>query len=455
LSRPSAARLAVAAVLLGVGVAQWELLTRMLGTAPFFDEGTYLLSVADLRHGFALGEDVFASQPPLFYDLLRGLANVFDPTLRGLRQATTATTLLVIPASFLLGRVLVGRAAGLVAAAMLTIAPPFPLYGARIFADTPSLAIATVGVALAGVGAVEAAGAVLAVAVLVKLSAVTAVPAALALCLAVRVPVRRLAFGLVAAAAVLGVVALAHLSGLGEIWRDAVSYHTEASGSSVSLANGHELASFFNPRTPFFWLLLAGAAGTVVAPWRVRALWLWPAVAVLFVATHHPLHENHLLTLPFAFAPAVGVGIGAGIARLGRLAAPALACVALVAAAGYVQQARNLDDQRVAVDERLVRAADAVRAATRPGDFVVSDQPYVPVLAGRLVPPDLVDTANLRFETGFLDVDRIEAAVRRYDVRVVVAGRSCLARHVRVRWLRQRSASVRDLDGIRVYRLRP
>ena len=109
MSRPSAARLAVAAVLLGVGVAQWELLTRMLGTAPFFDEGTYLLSVADLRHGFALGEDVFASQPPLFYDLLRGLANVFDPTLRGLRQATTATTLLVIPASFLLGRVLVGR----------------------------------------------------------------------------------------------------------------------------------------------------------------------------------------------------------------------------------------------------------------------------------------------------------------------------------------------------------
>jgi 4-amino-4-deoxy-L-arabinose transferase-like glycosyltransferase len=455
LSRPAAARAAVVAILVGIAVAQWELVARMFGTGPFFDEGTYLLSVLDLRHGFALGEDVFASQPPLFYDLLRGLSHVFDPTLRGLRQATAATTLLVVPASFLLGRALVGRTAGVIAAAMLTIAAPFPLYGWRIFADTPSLALATVGLALAGAGAVEAAGAVLAAAVLVKLSAVTAVPAALALALLMRVAWRRLLFGVAASAIVLAVVALAHLSGAGEIWHEAVSYHTKASSSAVSLSNGHELRGFFNPRTPFLWLLVAGALGSVFSSWRVRALWLWPAVAVVFVATHRPLHENHLLTLPFAFAPAVGVGLGAGIARLGRLALPALACVAVLAVAGYVQQARNLDDQRVPVDERLVRAADVVRASTRPGDFVVSDQPYVPVLAGRLVPPDLVDTANLRFETGFLGVDRIEAAVRRYDVRVVVAGRSFTARPALVRWLRQHAASVRDVEGISVYRLGP
>ena len=102
-----------------------------------------------------------------------------------------------------------------------------------------------------------------------------------------------------------------------------------------------------------------------------------------------------------------------------------------------------------------MRAAAQVAALTRPGDFVVSDQPYVPVLAGRLVPPDLVDTANLRFETGFLGVPRIEAAVRRYDVRVVVAGRSFLAHPELVVWLRQRATSVRDVGGIRLYRLGP
>jgi hypothetical protein len=455
LSGSAAARISVAAVLAGIAVAQWALLARMFDTSPFFDEGTYLLSVADLRHGFALGKDVFASQPPLFYDLLRGLAGAFDSTLRGLREATAATTLLVIPASFALGRALAGRAAGLAAAVVLTIAPPFPLYGSRIFADTPSLAIATMGIALAGLGVAEAAGAVLAAAVLVKLSAVTAVPAAVALCLAARVPARRLLLAVVAAAVVFAVVALAHLSGIHEIWRDAVSYHTRATSSSVSLSSSHELASFFNPRTPFFWLLVAGAAGAALSSWRVRALWLWPVVAVLFVATHHPLHENHLLTLPFAFAPAVGVGLGAGAARLGRLQAPALAVAALLVVGGYVQQARNLDAQRTAVDDRLVRTAAKVESLTRPGDFVVSDQPYVPVLAGRLVPPDLVDTANLRFETGFLGVSRIEAAVRRYDVRVVVAGRSFLARPALVAWLRRRALTMTDVDGIRVYRLAP
>jgi hypothetical protein len=269
------------------------------------------------------------------------------------------------------------------------------------------------------------------------------------------VPARRLLLAVVAAAVVFAVVALAHLSGIHEIWRDAVSYHTRATSSSVSLSSSHELASFFNPRTPFFWLLVAGAAGAALSSWRVRALWLWPVVAVLFVATHHPLHENHLLTLPFAFAPAVGVGLGAGAGRLGRLQAPALAVAALLVVGGYVQQARNLDAQRTAVDDRLLRTAAKVESLTRPGDFVVSDQPYVPVLAGRLVPPDLVDTANLRFETGFLGVSRIEAAVRRYDVRVVVAGRSFLARPALVAWLRRRALTMTDVDGIRVYRLAP
>ena len=187
MSRAHIDRLLVGGFLILVGVAQWLLLARMFSTNPFFDEGTYLLSLADLRHGFALGKDVFASQPPLFYDLLRGLAVVFDPTLRGMRAATAATTLLVIPASFVIGRALVGTRAGLIAATMLAIAPPFPLYGSRIFADTPSLALAVAAIALAAVGAAEGAAVVLVAAVFVKLSAVTAAPVVVALLLLERV----------------------------------------------------------------------------------------------------------------------------------------------------------------------------------------------------------------------------------------------------------------------------
>ncbi len=445
----------VAAALVALAVAQWALLARSLRVEPFFDEGTYLLSVGALRGGFALGRDVFASQPPLFYDLLHGLAALFGATLRGLREATIATSLVAIPSAFLLGRALIGRAAGLLAASLLMVAPPFPLYGSRIFADTPSLAFASLAVALAGAGAAVPAGAVLAAAILVKLSAVTALPAVVALCLVARVRPARLALGVAAAAAVLGLVALVHLDGLGSIWSDAVSYHTRASSSGVGLSASHELRSYFNPKTPFLWLTVAGAAGAVVAgSWRVRAVWLWPAAAVVFVATHTPLHENHLLTLPFAFAPAVGVGLGAGLRRVPWQRA-AYAAAALLVAAGYVQQWRSVDSQRVPVDPRLVAAAARVRELTPAGAFVVSDQPYVPVLAHRPVPPDLVDTANLRFEAGFLTVTRIQRDVARYRVRMVVAGRSFLSHPSLLAWLRARALSRVDVGGIRIYRLRP
>lgn len=454
MSRAAAGRAGVAALLVAIAAAQWALVARTLDVDPFFDEGTYLLSVQALRHGFTLGKDVFASQPPLFYDLLRGLASVFAPTLRGLREATIATTLLAVPTLYVLGRSAAGRAAGVLAACLLAIAPPFPLYGARIFADVPALTLALAAVALAGVGAAEAAGAVLAAAVLVKLSAVTALPAVAALLLAARVPPRRLLFAVGAAAVVVAAVALAHLSGLHRIWSDAVAYHRHAPRSPDDLSNGHELRAYFNVRTPFLWLTLAGAAGALLGSWRVRAVWLWPLAAVVFVGAYSPLHENHLLTLPFAFAPAVGVGLGSLVGRLGRLAPVALACAALLVAAGYVQQVRNVDSNRTPLDQRLVTAARRVEAATRPGDFVVSDQPYVPVLAHRHVPPDLVDTANLRFASGFLTDERVRAAIVRYRVRVVVVGRSFRARPALLRWLRVSAASTSDVDGIRIFRLR-
>ena len=56
-----AAELAALALIVAAHVV---LLTRLLHTATTFDEGVYLLSLAELRHGQALGRDVFTSQAP-------------------------------------------------------------------------------------------------------------------------------------------------------------------------------------------------------------------------------------------------------------------------------------------------------------------------------------------------------------------------------------------------------
>jgi hypothetical protein len=63
-----AAELAALAVIVAAHVV---LLTVLLHTRTTFDEGVYLLSLDELRHGQALGREVFTSQGPVFYMLLQ------------------------------------------------------------------------------------------------------------------------------------------------------------------------------------------------------------------------------------------------------------------------------------------------------------------------------------------------------------------------------------------------
>lgn len=444
--------------LLAIALAQVLLLGRLLHVDPFYDESVYLASLDAVRHGAELGRDVFTSQPPAFYDLLHGLGWVFPDSLPGTRAAIIALSLLAIPGAYLAGRALVAPVAGVLAAALLVVAPPFALDGARIFADTPALALSTLAVGLAACGLGPAAGAVLAFGFLVKFSAVTAAPTVVVL-LALMPGVRRRLGGAAAAALlVFAFFALLHRHGLTGIWQDAVAYHESAQGLAKGipngLPNGHVLAEFFNPRTPFLWLVVAGAVATLAAPRRVLALWIWPVVAVVFVATHKPLHENHILTLAFAFAPAAGAGLGAGIGRSRRLALPVLLAVVLALAAGYVQRVHAVDATKLPVEPRFVRAAAIVSRLTPPGTYVVSDQPYVVLLAGRRVPPDLVDPADLRFSTGHLTPGAVERDIVRYRVKVVVIGRAFHSRRPLVAWVESHGRRVAGFENIWIYRMR-
>ena len=64
-------RLVGALGLLAVLVFAGLLYGRSLHAAANYDEGVYLASLDALTHGQSLGDDVYASQPPGFYTLLR------------------------------------------------------------------------------------------------------------------------------------------------------------------------------------------------------------------------------------------------------------------------------------------------------------------------------------------------------------------------------------------------
>ena len=414
-----AGELAALAVLLAAHVV---LLTRLLHTATTFDEGVYLLSLEDLRHGEALGRQVFTSQAPGFYLLLQAIGAVFGTSVAGVRLGIVTIDALGALFAFLLGRRLAGPVGGLACAGMIAIAPKLPNFGGRIFADAPAMALVLAALWLTAARRPLPAGAVFAAAVLVKLSALTALPTLIVLMAVGRERMRTLREGAAGAALLIVIFALVYMRDLGGIWHGAVAYHLHSKGNLGS--NGrHELEGFFSTSTPFAWLTLAALAVLPLVWRRVWPLWLWALFASVFVLRYHPLRDNHLLVLPYAFAIPAGVSLGLVAQRFRpRVLAVVLAAGAVVLAAGWVQQLHRVRLDRQPEDPRLVAAAAKLDQLTRPGELVISDQPIVAYLAHRRVPGKYVDTASLRFDTGSLT----EADVVRDSTHVaaIVAGRA-------------------------------
>lgn len=426
--------------LLGVVVADAVLLLGLRHKVADFDEGVYLLSLDALRAGESLGDEVWAPQPPAFYAVLRAAGALFGTGLENVRLGFVTLACLGVAAAWAFARIAASALAGVLAAALVAVAPPVPLFGARVLADLPSLwlAVAALGAAGAAQRAGRArivlaatAGALVALSALVKLSALLVLP------FAVVVLVRRgtracLTAAAAGAAAVTASFVLAHARSLDELWRSAVSYHSAARDSPAVIDRWDAIADVFLLRTPFTWLA-AGALALMafrLLDRRVGLLeavaWGWAAASFAFVAVHHPLHENHLVALSVPLALATAVTLGHAVARLTPRArfAVAVGLVAVVAVA-WVQQTRRVEivPGYNSLDVALAHALDE---RTSRGALVVTDRPVAAVFAGRRVPGNLVDPAYLRFETGYLTPDEVVRTIDERCVAAVVVARAFL-----------------------------
>jgi 4-amino-4-deoxy-L-arabinose transferase-like glycosyltransferase len=447
-------------------VAQAALFGRLVGSDTDYDEGVYLSSVDALEHGQRLGEDVFAPQPPAFYLLLRAISFAGADSVRGFHIGMVIVAVLTCLAAYLLGRAIDGPVAGLTAAALLTIAPAFTPIAHQVLADVPPLTVSLLALWLAwesqrrtrSVAVAAGAGGAMALAVAIKPSAVLAVPTFFLLLLW-RNASRERAFAgaLAGAAGVSAAFLLAYRDVLGELWASVVTYHRAARDTPAVVDRSHELATFLNWRTPFAWLIVAGLVASILLLRRrsepVWALWTWPVVALAFVVFHHPLHENHLVVLPVALATPAAIGLAALVRQL-RPEAAALGALALLIAAGYVQQHRRLALADTPENPDLVMAAETVRRITGPDDIVVSDQPLVPFLADRRVWGPLVDTANLRFQTGSLTPEDVLRELEEGDVAAVVVGRSFLLHPAVLAGIEARYRRVEQHDAVSVWQRR-
>jgi 4-amino-4-deoxy-L-arabinose transferase-like glycosyltransferase len=429
--RTRAADLGALGALLAAGLCVF---TRAWDAATTIDEGVYLASLRELRHGARLGTDVFASQPPLFYWLLRAGAAIFGDSLHGLRLAMLLVALGGVAAVWWIGREAGGPVAAAVAAAAVVVATPYPDEAVLVESDTPSvvLGLLAVGTLLAAARRrsarlYAAAGALFVIAVSVKLLALPFL-AALVL-LAARRPSRRelaaLGGGAVLAAAA---VVVSAAPAVGAVWHDAVVFHVHARNEGSWLGpNVRHVIRLPDYRSPFGALLLpAGVIATLLVrrartP-EVLTLWLVAAAAAAFLVLQNPLLDHHGVLLASTLAAAAGTAIGRALPARALVLAGVAAALAVALGHAAVRTSHNADPEPSYVEW----AVDVVAADTRPGSLVPTDLPQVAYLAGRRVPAPLTDSSLARTEGGDLSRREILAAVRRAHSPLVVVARAYL-----------------------------
>lgn len=433
--------------------AQAYLFAQPIHSAVNYDEAVYLAAVDALRHGQALGSQVFAAQFPGFYDLLRGISYLSGLTVAGIRAGMLVVTLLGTIGGWLVGRRFGGPVGGLLAASFLAIAPPLDLFGYQVIADTPSLALTLLSLGLATLGgpaAAVVAGLVFGAAVSVKLTAVTALPAL------VWVLRGRLVPAAAGCAAVVVALLIAHAGAIGDLWTSGVTYHSDARSTPAVIPHPHrQILDQIPHGTPFFVLALLAAVLAVAflflhRPLHVWPLWTWVVLSVAFLFVHAPLHYNHLIVFPFTLAVAGAATLGAAVERAPRtVALGATAVLVLAVAAAFVQQLHRVDLAKTPEPASNVAAARTLERLTPPAALTVDDRPIISFLAHRPVVGQLVDLAFLRWETGSLTDDAVIRDLRHADA--VVISRALRTRPKVLAYVRTHFARKYDAGGVVIW----
>jgi 4-amino-4-deoxy-L-arabinose transferase-like glycosyltransferase len=397
---------------------------------------------------------VFLDQPPGWYLLLRTLAIPFGNSVTGMRTGLLVVALVGLVAAWAAGRALGGPAAGLGAAALLAVAPPYPTLAATVESDPPATVLALLALAAALYAYREgrsrpalavASGSLFALALSVKLFAVAVALPIAALALRRR-RVADAAWPLAGFGAVLLAFVVGYRHVLHEVWRGVFGAHLAARGGHQpgSQSNLDRIAHVPDLHTPFGLLALLGLAlalAWVVRGWPLRLwpLWLFTGGATAFTLTMRPLLDHHLVLLATALAVPAGAAVALTLTRIPRpLAAGGALVLAALVASGFYQEHRRLARNAVPEPADYRWAARQVEANSSPGDLVVSDIPSIPYLAHRRMPGQLIDSSIARIVDEYLKPHEVLRLIAASHAPVVVVGRNYEAKPAIVRGIARR-----------------
>jgi 4-amino-4-deoxy-L-arabinose transferase-like glycosyltransferase len=151
----------------------------------------------------------------------------------------------------------------------------------------------------------------------------------------------------------------------------------------------------------------------------VLVLLAWTLSTFIILFFYHPLWQHHLtlLALPVAllFSLSVYKIFALELEGFVPVATLVLVVAALVSRFNYTLSVR----QGIMWDIDW-HGVDLVKANTQPGDYVVCDQGFIPVLAGRPIPPNLTDLSPVRIRSGGLSQQAFEAALDQYKPKMIL-----------------------------------
>jgi 4-amino-4-deoxy-L-arabinose transferase-like glycosyltransferase len=467
--RPRAA--AWAAVIIAAGFAAAEA-TVLFAPIRDYDEGVYWQSFRALLRGEPLFSSVFAPTPPAFYGVLVPFYWLAH-SLTSLRIGVLVFGVLGLAATYVAGRLLVNDLAALIGMLLAATSPLYLHQSAVLQADGPAVAMSVVAVALALLAVrsdgrvrdalAAAAGLAVAVSVGIKLLGVLgAVPVLILLLASRRARGRLLLFsvigGLVGSIALLLPVLAAPSAAL----NDLVFSHLRAGQAVTTGPTSNLKLLLLNSELPLEALALVGAAIALLRRARgVIPLLAWLGMSLAAVTLYQPLFPHHLvmLTPPLALLAAVGLTPhpdppSQGGREIASRRTIRMVVGGLVLATATVGAYVDVKDIRAAlVPDPHAAAVTAVRAASQPGEFWITDDPSVVAAADRDVPGPLVDASYQRTAARLLTVGDLEAARIRYNVRWVLIDSGRLDAVPGFRdWLNAHFHTVQSAGGAVIYR---
>ena len=472
--------------LLFLGISLWMRL-RDLGL-PFdrdgYDEGVYWQSLRAMGNGYHLYQNIFYSQPPFFLLSIFPTYTLFGQTLWSARLGIALVSLMGFVGAFLLGTALSGRIGGLVALLLLLVDPLYLQQSQTLQAEAPFVAFSLLALGAAylwwkypdgvvGMCYAALAGTALSLSILCKLYGVAAlVPIGLLFLahfwrIARQKPGTRLTasrslfvgtafFLLVSAALILPFISSLHQMILGVITfhtAAGVAYKNTQTGNTLQLE--HALTSL---------LALAALYGTFVAvlrrDWRVLPLLAWFVASAFLLWQQVPLFTHHFvaLTPPLITLAVMGINplvfekqtrsiFSVGTTSIALLILILVSTFQVGAIQSYYKSELK-KSQDISVTKWDVNTEHDLESFTQPGQLVVTDAQFLTALANRSTDPQLVDTSNVRVDTGYLTPQQLITESSQPNVHAVLfyTARLLRMKHVGVfyAWLMKHYHRVRN-----------